>query len=191
MNEHKAAKKTVPQWVMVLAITLPVLLFAAVISWRSDDRPAERVDEEVERATDQLVEGPAADQQGEFAVQQSSMGDFDSGRQVPSHSARADFWYQARTGADRYFSPREDAVIAVLGRRELPALKEVKRVLDEQSVEELDVNDMSPGEWVAVRTSEGNFAAFTIKSHAGISPGTLRLEYVLWEGRDAVSESNP
>lgn len=156
-------------WVSVVAITIPILVLAAFFSsWREDE--AERVGEQL---------ASSADKRGEFAVQQATMGDFDSGRQVPSHSSQADFWYEARSGSDRYFVAREGAQLAILGRVDSPALQAVQRAL-EHPVEEIDLNEMSPGLWIAVRTSEGNFAAFTIKSHAGVSPGTLRLVYLLW-----------
>lgn len=184
VDENKKPKQKFPQWVMLAAIALPILLLAALFSWRNDEPSEQRVDDEIEQVAERVA-GRAPDRHGEFAVQQATMGDFDEGRQVPSHSARADFWYQARTGSDRFFSPQGDAALAVLGRTETPHLDEVKAALQDRTVEELDVNDMSPGLWIAARTTEGSFAAFTIKSHAGISPGTLRLDYVLWDNEEA------
>lgn len=161
-------------WVSVAAITIPIMILAAVLSnWRGQE--AEQVGE---RLSGELAS--SADKQGEFAVQQAAMGDFDAGQQVPSHSSQADFWYEARSGSDRYFVVREGAQLAIAGRVDSPTLKQVKKAL-EQPVEEVDLNQMSPGLWIAVRTSQGNFAAFTIKSHAGISPGVLRLSYLLWQ----------
>lgn len=189
IDENKKPKQRFPQWVLLAAIAIPILLLAAMFSWRSEEPPEQRVDDEIEQAAEQVA-GRAPDQQGQFAVQQATMGDFDAGRQVPSHSATADFWYQARTGSDRFFSPQGDAALAILGRTDMPRLDEVKSALHDRTVQELDVNDMSPGLWIAARTSEGHFAAFTIKSHAGISPGTLRLDYLLWENKDAGREVN-
>lgn len=163
--------------VRAIAVTaLPILLLAGVLSIVNEDRP-DRVDDEVNPMQKQ---SSAPDRQGEFAVPQASMGDFDAGRQVPSHSSEADFWYQARTGSDRYFTPRGDAAFAVLGRTDTPTLADVEQALQSDTLEQLDLDDMSPGLWIAVRTSEGNLAAYSIKSHAGISPGTLRIHYLLW-----------
>lgn len=177
-NNSENQKRRSKGWTVLAAIVVPIIIAAGAFSWFRDDRP-DSLSDEVEQKVDQN-NGNTADKSGEFAVQQSSMGDFDSGRQVPTHSSQADFWYQARTGSDRFFSAREDAALAILGQRDLPDLDEVKTALQSNVVEEIDVNDMSPGSWIAVLTSEGNFAAFTIKSHAGISPGTLRLQYMLW-----------
>lgn len=182
-NQSQNQNRRLQGWAIIAAIVVPIVIAAGAFSWFSDDR-AEPLSDEVEQVVGHS-DGQTADKSGEFAVQQSSMGDFDSGRQVPTHSSQADFWYQARTGSDRFFSAWDDAALAILGQRESPGLHEVKSALQHNVVEEIDINDMSPGSWVAVQTSEGHFAAFTIKSHAGISPGTLRLQYMLWKDDEA------
>lgn len=178
VDEQKKTKRGASGWLVAVAIAVPVLILAAAFSWFRDDRP-DGVGGSVEQTVDRT--GPIApDRQGEFAVPQASMGDFDSGRQVPNQSGQADFWYQARTGSDRFFSTVGDTALAVLGRTESPSLSQVKSALQERPIQQININDMSPGLWIAVHTSEGNYAAYTIRSHAGISPGTIRLQYLLW-----------
>lgn len=170
--------------VKAIAVTaLPILILAGVFSMFSDNT-LDRTDDEFANAREQ---SSLAYSEGEFSVPQAAMGDFDRGRQVPSHSSEADFWYQARTGSDRYFTPRGDAALAILGSTASPELGQVKQALRARPLTQLDVNDMSPGLWIAVRTSDGNFAAYSIKSPAGISPGNLRLHYRLWQQSEMAS----
>lgn len=177
-DPDKNKKQGLSRWIVVVAVISPIVILAAIISWLRNERPDPTFDE-----SDEVVSqaaGLAPDRSGEFAVPQSSMGDFDAGRQVPINSDQADFSYQAQTGSNRYFTAQEDTVFAVVGRRESPTLNEVKAALKNRPIKKLDLDDMSPGLWIAVRTSKGNYAAYTIRAHAGISPGTLRLQYLLW-----------
>lgn len=189
-DNPREPKEGLARWIGLAAVLLPILLLAAAVSWIRNDEP-DRLPGDAEQSAEQ-EEGLAPDETGQFAVQQSTMGDFDSGRQVPSHSNQADFWYQARTGDDRFFTARNEAALAIVGRRDAPQLPEVKSVVQNRPAEKIDLNEMEPGLWIAVRTSEGNFAAYTIEAHAGISPGTLRLRYLLWEsdGEEELAEQD-
>lgn len=166
-------------WKAAAAVGLPILFLAAMVAWFGSDEPDAGASDSSQAAV-ASAQGQA-DERGQFAVQQATMGDFDSGRQVPSHSSQADFWYQARTGSDRFFSAREGAQLAFIEQRNAPSKADVAAALNKNVEQEIDLNQMSPGRWIAVRTSEHNLAAFTIESHAGISPGTLRLDYLLWK----------
>lgn len=182
MNENNNRDLDRPRrhpWMSAAYVVLPILLLAATFAWFSSDGSgtSEREGSPQPVASTQ----GQADESGQFAVQQATMGDFDSGRQVPSHSSQADFWYQARTGSDRFFSAREGAQLAFIEQSNSPTKDNVEAALNESVEQEIDLNQMSPGRWIAVRTSEDNLAAFTIESHAGISPGTLRLNYLLWQ----------
>lgn len=179
-NNQRNTRQYKRSWFVAAAVAIPIFLLAGMFSWYGND-------DAVTSESPDVAQRPAAgqvepDQSGQFAIPQASMGDFDSGRQVPSHSGQADFWYQARTGSDRFFSAREGAQLAIIGRTDSPTKGDVESALQQEVAQEINLNQMSPGLWIAVRTSEGNLAAFTIDSHAGISPGTLRLDYMLWQG---------
>lgn len=122
------------------------------------------------------------DRSGTFQVQQTFSMDFDSAQQIPSRSGQADLWFRARTATDRVLSTRGNVALAVIGRQDAPALREVKSALQDNLVTEVDVANMRPGFWIAVRTSEGNFAAATAKRSVARDARSIELNYRLWEG---------
>ena len=119
---------------------------------------------------------------GRFVVRQTWFGDFDRGRESPREAfhTESDFWFQARTATDRVIVPRNNAQLNILRGTSDPTLAEVQNALEMGRVSEIDVNRLTPGLWVAVSTSEGNYAAFTLEERVGPSPGELRVQYRYW-----------
>jgi len=162
-------------------------------SEHSDQVQQERVirsepvaDHEVDRGTQvNLVfslGGIVVERVGRFVVRQTWFGDFDRGRESPRNAfhSESDFWFQARTATDRVIVPRNNAQLNILRGISDPTFAQVRNALEMGSVSEIDVNSLTPGLWMAVLTSEGNYAAFTLEERVGPSPGELRVQYRFW-----------
>lgn len=119
---------------------------------------------------------------GRFVVRQTWHGDFDRGRERPRNAPRSedDFWFQARTATDRVIVPQNNTQLNILRGISDPTFAQVRNALEVGSVSEIDVSRLTPGLWMAVLTSEGNYAAFTIEERVGPSPGELRVRYKYW-----------
>ena len=120
---------------------------------------------------------------GNFVVRQTWSGDFDKGREVPSNApaSEKDFWFQARTATDRVITPQNSSQIRRLPTNTRPTLELVKRAVNAGSSSEINVNGLNTGIWLAMRTSEGNHAAFSLEEPVGPSPGVLKVKYVIWK----------
>jgi hypothetical protein len=45
----------------------------------------------------------------------------------------------------------------------------------------ININSLTAGTYVCVKTSEGRYAEFRVNSAVGPSPGTLRITYTTWQ----------
>jgi hypothetical protein len=188
-SEEPKPPNAFPWWAVIVATVLLVIIIGAVVWWiaRDDNVDPRPVPIPIPEPTEPVEPVPVdddPDRRGRFEVSQTWSGDFDRGREVPRNAPRteADFWFRARTATDRVINSMGSAKLAILGRRDSPSLRQVKSVLESRPVEEISVDALRPGFWIAVRTSEGNFAAFTLESRVGPSPSSMKLKYVLWEG---------
>lgn len=157
------------RWVIVAALLL-ALITGAAVWWINDG------------STNGDRNGPTdteTDAHQSFSVKEGALGDFDSGRQVPRVAGTADFLYRERLG-HRVLNIRGGGALAILG-EDPETVREVKSVLRIRPVEEISVDNLAPGFWIAVRTSEGNFAAFTLERRVGSSPSPMHIRYRLWE----------
>ncbi len=130
--------------------------------------------------------------EGRFVVRQTWSGDFDKGREVPrgADPGEADVWFQARTEIDRVVVPRNNARLSLMLQFIEPSFSQVKQILDDGGVEEINVNHLLPGLWVAVKTNEGAYAAFTLEEAVGESPGVLHILYRYWAEIEAEIEED-
>ena len=120
--------------------------------------------------------------EGRFVVRQTWSGDFDKGHEAPRDAdpGEADVWFQARTEIDRVIVPRNNAELSLMMQFIEPSLSQVQQVLNDGGDEEINVNHLLPGLWVAVKTNEGAYAAFTLEEEVSESPGVLHILYRYW-----------
>lgn len=178
-----------PWWAVIAAALVLIVIIGGIVWWfnRDSGPDARPVPVPVPDPGEVVVEpvgGPGVDRSGTFRLRKNVSGDFESGRQVPDNARGADVFYRVRTVGGMtgsVLNTRGRAEMAILGRRDEPNLREIKAVLDRPTVQEVSANNMSPGFWIAVRTVEGNFAAFTLVNR--VSPGatSVSLRYRLWE----------
>ncbi len=117
---------------------------------------------------------------GRFTVRQTWHGDFDQSREVPQgRKEEADFWFNARTANDRVLTPMNGATLAVLLGE--PEMTVMVRALQERPAHEIDVTQLKPGVWVALRTKKGVLVAFTVEMPVGPSPSELKIRYNAWQ----------
>ena len=119
---------------------------------------------------------------GSFSVRQTWSGDFDKGREVPRNApaSEKDFWFEARTATNRAIVPRNNAKLSFMNSASEPSFEQVERAITSNTHSEIQVNRLRPGRWVGVRTANGNYAAFTVTQQVGLSPGILKVRYVIW-----------
>uniref|UniRef100_UPI0040567387 hypothetical protein n=1 Tax=Candidatus Electronema sp. TaxID=2698783 RepID=UPI0040567387 len=117
---------------------------------------------------------------GRFTVRQTWHGDFDQGREVPrGQGEEADFWFNARTANDRALLPMNGAAFALLSGEPEPAA--ILLALQERAVHEIDVTQLRPMGWIAVRTKRGALAAFTVEAPIGPGTNELKIRYHRWQ----------
>lgn len=182
-----------PWWMVITAAVVLVLIGGGAAWWLTADDGSGRVtpiDVEPVAPVEPTKQIIPADKTGRFAVSQTWHGDFDLGREVPRGAPRsqADFWFQARTATDRSLVPQNGSRLQLMNQSgEPPTLAEIKQALGRGvSSGEIDVRRLRPGRWVAVRTSDGGHAAFTVLAPVGPSPGELRLRYRYWTAKQSV-----
>lgn len=178
-----------PKYLKISGIIIGVILgFFLLRSLFVDDNGAteERVAVEVEEAQPAEVEEarPTAVEMttGRFVVRQTWFGDFDRGREVPQDAPRneADFWFEARTATDRVYSVENNSKLNIMRGVSDPTFSQVQRTLETGDISEVSVDRLTPGTWFAVRTTEGNYAAFTVQERIGTSPGEMQIHYRIW-----------
>lgn len=191
-----------PWWIIIAAGIVIILIIGGIIWWANSDSGPRRVAEEagqveVEieeeivrpvnpgivagRDTIETLRQAVPDRRGNFQVQQTFSIDFDSAQQISSRSRQADLFFAARSRTDRAVVARGGATLALLGQQDTPALSEIKSALRIKLVDEVDVDDLRPGFWFAVHTSEGNFVAATVERAVGADDRSIHLDYRLWE----------
>ncbi len=119
---------------------------------------------------------------GRFTVRQTWHGDFDQGREVPrGQREEADFWFNERAANDRVLLPMNGAAFALLSSEPNPTA--IRLALQERVVQEIDVTQLRPGAWVALRTKKGTLAAFTVEALVSPSSSEMKIRYHLWPRR--------
>ena len=176
-----------PWWVIIAASLVLAVFGGGAAWWFTADSGSGRitpVEEEVE-PSEPAEEIAAPDRIDNFAVSQTWHGDLDRGREVPRGAPRnqADFWFRARTATDRSLVPRNGAQMRLMRTtRQAPTLTQVKEALEHGGSNAIDVGQLRRGRWVAVQTSAGGHAAFTVVRPVGPSPGELSVRYRYWKG---------
>ncbi|MCO6442224.1 MAG: hypothetical protein J5I81_14370 [Nitrococcus mobilis] len=177
-----------PWWVVVTVALVLMVGGGGLAWWLNADNGAERVPPADVEPVEPAEEDIPADKTGRFAVSQTWHGDLDLGREVPRGASRseADFWFQARTATDRSVVPKNGAQLRLMRHsgQQAPTLVQIKQALvGGGNTAEIDVRRLRPGRWVAVRTSAGGHAAFTVTQPVGASPAELRLQYHYWRAK--------
>ncbi len=112
---------------------------------------------------------------GSLSVPQTWTVDLDEGKVGPRQEA--DIWFEAVTATERYLTPQNGSLIAIVRQKVAPEIC-AKAPL---SAARIPIRDLSQSTYVCVRTSQGHYAAFRVNEAAGPSPGTLKISYVTWE----------
>ncbi len=168
-------------WWVVITVALVLVIGGGGLAWWFT------ADDGIDRTTP-VEESIPADKTGRFSVSQTWHGDLDLGREVPRGAPRseADFWFRARTATDRSLVPKNGAQLRLMRQsgQQPPTLAQIKQALETGiSTAEIDVRQLRPGRWVAMRTSIGGHAAFTVTQRVGASPAELRLQYHYWRAK--------
>lgn len=175
-----------PWWMVIVAGLVLVLVGGGAVWWfsaGSGSGPVKPIKVHPIGPIHPVEIAIPADKTGRFAVSQTWHGDFDLGRQVPhgAPSSQADFWFEARTATDRALVPQNGAQLKLMGQSgSAPTLAQIKQTLAGGAGGGIDVRQLRPGRWVAVRTSDGGYAAFSVVEPVGSSPGELRMQYRYW-----------
>jgi beta-lactam-binding protein with PASTA domain len=118
---------------------------------------------------------PVVLRQGTLSIRQTFTADLDSG--TTGAGDGSDLWFRAETATVRFLEPRGGATLASMGTRE-PGVRGCKAA--SLGVARIPIDNLRPGTFVCVKTTQGAFAQLRILKAAGPSPGTLEVGYVVW-----------
>jgi beta-lactam-binding protein with PASTA domain len=111
---------------------------------------------------------------GSLSIPQTWTVDLDDGK--VGARQEADIWFEAVTATERYLTPQNRSLIAVVRQRIAPEVCAQATL----SAARIPIRDLPQSTYVCVRTNQGRFSAFRVNEAVGPSPGTLKISYVTW-----------
>jgi hypothetical protein len=112
---------------------------------------------------------------GTLSVPQTWAVDLDEGK--VGARQEADIWFEAVTATERYLTPQNGSLIAVVRQKIAPDVCGQAPL----SAARIPIRDLAQSTLVCARTSQGHYAGFRVNETVGPSPGTLKISYVTWE----------
>ena len=112
---------------------------------------------------------------GTLSVPQTWAVDLDAGK--VGAREEADIWFEAVTATERYLTPQNGSLIAVVRQKIAPEVCAQAAL----SAARIPIRDLPQSTLICARTSQGHYAGFRVNETVGPSPGTLKISYVTWE----------
>jgi hypothetical protein len=115
---------------------------------------------------------------GSINIPQTYIADLDQGVVVDnSHQGQGDIWFEAATPAERYLTPWNGTLLALVG-TVAPGSSGCQSA--SYSSNKIAIADLPEGTYVCVQTNEGRYSQVRIEAPVGPSPGTLSISYTTW-----------
>lgn len=116
---------------------------------------------------------------GTQKIKQTYLADFDSTPRESHRSLEVDIQFSAQTATSRMIKPLNGAALNHQLTRKAPTLKDCKAKT--YSRRSLDVNRLSKGSYLCIKTSSGHYSIVQILDPPGTSPGVLTVKYTTWK----------
>lgn len=110
-----------------------------------------------------------------LSVDGTWMFDLDEGGELTTDGA--DFWYRVVNSSTRRLVPRNGGAQVALGDGSNRGFDGCRRA--SFSTRPVDMNRLTVGSYVCVKTSEGRISQFRVNGYSG---RTMRIGYTTWEG---------
>ncbi len=129
----------------------------------------------------QIVVGPTATPQasvydsGKVNLKQTFHADLDHADDTPA-SGDSDIFFRAVTSTEKYFVPEDGAKMKLITSG-VPSYD--KCTTTSLSSNQISLDDVSVGDWLCFKTSEGRYGRAEIEARSG-DPETIRLDIVTW-----------
>ncbi len=130
----------------------------------------------------QIVVGPTATPEasvyhsGKINLKQTFHADFDTIDDTPSVGDQ-DIWFEAVSSSEKYFTPNNGAKLKLITTG-APSYDQCTTT--SLSSNRISLSDVSVGDWLCFKTSEGRYGRAEIEARSG-DPETIRLDIVTWK----------
>lgn len=111
---------------------------------------------------------------GNLDVRQTFLFDLDEGRS--GVGSDADLWFEAVTTSERYLTPRNGATIGLVRATDYESCSRAR-----MSERRIPLDKLAGNVAVCLRTNRGNLASFRLREPVGLSPGVLKISYIVWK----------
>ncbi len=113
---------------------------------------------------------------GKVDLDSSYKYDFDGGVLSPP-SSDADLWFHSINAFDRNLEPQNGAQMAL--KASSPSLDDCMSA--SLSSSSISVFDLSVGNWICIKTNQGNYGRMEVESLSGAPINSVRLDYRIWD----------
>jgi hypothetical protein len=114
---------------------------------------------------------------GKIDLKQTNTLDLDTGTVAPSSGDR-DVWFNAVSASEKYFVPQNGAEFRNMG-DSVPDFDDCDSA--SLSSSQIDLDDLSEGDWLCYGTSLGNLGRLEIEGITSGTPQYLNLDYRTWD----------